>query len=262
MTDPIIMLFSFIFLFTITRTFLMPNTDVDDGASVFSVLVLVLSIMIYFFGIDPLPAGLPDVSAITLVALAAFAASVLLESVMAFFITLVAGVAVVTYFGWVFAKIPLGMLHIIVVSMTYAMAILDVFFKAVFGIPLSPDFFIYYLIPATFMYKFSKSLLNYVALFSEKTVNFISAVMAFLMLESVITDTLNPVTLILGIVGWLGSRFGGDMLTTTMSIFFLAISTTVVSVLLETVAIVVTSSVISETAGGTSGQATEFNPPA
>ncbi len=260
MTDLLIMLFSFIFLFAIIRNFLMPGTDVDDGGSVFSVLVLVFSIMIYFFGIDPLPAGLPDVSAITLVVLAAFAASVLLENVMAFFITLLAGVALVTYFGWAFAQIPLGALHVIVVALTYAMAFLDVFFQAVFGIPLSLDFFIFYLIPATFMYKFSKSLLNYVALFSEKTVNFISAVMAFLMLESVITNTLNPVTLLLGFVGWLGSLFAGSLLSVTMSIFFLALSITVVSVLLETVAIVVTSSVISETSGQ-QGSNSDFNPP-
>lgn len=254
MMDPTVILLSFAFLFTIIRQFVAPTTSVDDGASVFSVLVLVLSLMIYFLGIDPFPASLPNVSMITIVFLAAFAASVLTESVVAFFVTLIIGLAAVTYFGWAFAQIPLGMLHIFVVAMTYAMAILDVFFHAIFGVPLSLEFFIFYLIPATFMYTSSKSLLNYVALFSERTVNFISAVMAFLMLESIITNTMNPVTLVLGLLSWLGGLFAGDLLGVTMGVFFLAIAITVVSVTLETVAIVVTSWAIEDTTSGTPQQ--------
>lgn len=268
MLDPIILLISFIFLMALIRPFFMPGATVDDSSSVFSVLVFVLSIMIYFFGIDPFPASLPDISALTLVFLAAIVAAVLIESVMAFFVTLVAGIAVVTYFGWVFTKIPLGALHILVVGMINAMAILDVFFKSVFGVPLSPDFFIYYLIPATFMYKFSKSLLNYVAFFSERTVNFISFVMAFLMLESIVTKTMNPVTLVLDLVTWIVGLFAGDLLKLTMGIFVLALSITILSVALETIAIVVTSWAIGDVSGGgtpraqaASSEDQSFNPP-
>ncbi len=262
MVDPITLIVSFIFLMVIIKLFLMPGNTVDDFGSVMSVLVFVLAIAIYFFGIDPFPASLPAIPATTLVLLAAFVAAVLLESVMTFVVVLAIGIFAAVYLQWAFSWIPLAPLHIIVVGMINAMAVLDVFFTAVFGVPLSLDFFVYYLIPATFMYKFSKSLLNYVALFSERTVNFISAVMAFLMLESVVTKTMNPVTFVLGLASWIGGFFGGDTLKVTMTLFFLALSITAVSVLLETVAVVVTSWAIGEasSSGGGGGQG-GFNPP-
>lgn len=260
MADPITLLVSFIFLMAILKLFLMPGDTVDDFGSVMSVLVFVLAVAIYFFGIDPFPASLPSIPVTTLVLLAAFVAAVLLESVAAFAVVLVIGISVALYYQWAFSWIPLAPLHIIVVGMINAMAILDVFFTAVFGVPLSLDFFIFYLIPATFMYKFSNSLLNYVALFSERTVNFISAVMAFLMLESVITGAFNPVTMVLGIASWIGSFFGGDTLKVSVAVFFLALSITAVSVLMETVAVVVTSWAIGEVSAGTGGQEGS-NPP-
>lgn len=249
MIDPIILLISFIFLFTITRPFLMPGTSVDDGGSAISVFVLVLSILTYFFNIDPFPAGLPSVSAAFLVLVLAAVASILLESISAFVITLVVGSAAVFYFGWATAQIPFGALHTLVVGMINAMAMLDVFFRSVFGVPLSLGFFILYLIPATFIYKFSKSLLNYVAIFSETTINFISIIMAFLMLEAVVTGAINPMTLIIGLVYGIAGRLGGSLLDVTMSFFILAISTTLISVALETVAIVVTTGLVGEASG-------------
>lgn len=249
MIDPIILLISFVFLFTIIRPFLMPGTGVDDGGSAISVFVLVLSILIYFFDIDPFPAGLPSVSAAFLVLVLAVVASILLESISAFVITLVVGSAAVFYFGWATTLIPLGALHTLVVGMINAMAMLDVFFQSVFGVPLSLDFFIFYLIPATFIYKFSKSLLNYVAIFSETTINFISVIMAFLMLEAVVTGAINPVTLVIGLVYGIAGRLGGSLLDVTFSFFILAISVTLISVALETVAIVVTTGLVGEAGG-------------
>lgn len=249
MIDPLILLISFVFLFTIIRPFLMPGTSVDDGGSVFSVFVLALSIAIYFFGIDPFPSSLPNISAWTLVIILAFVASALLNSVGAFVVVLVVGMAAVSYLGWALSQIPLGALHILVIGMINAMAILDVFFQSVFGAPLSLDFFVFYLIPATFIYRFSKSLLNYVALFSERTVNFISVAMAFLMLEAVVTAKVNPVTLLLGLMAWIAGLFGGDLLGVTISVFFLATSLTLIGVALETVAIIVTNGLVGEITG-------------
>ncbi len=59
MVDPFITVLSLVIFLFLLRPLAMDSEELYDPASVFSLMVLFLSMLIYFYGVDPFPSNLP-----------------------------------------------------------------------------------------------------------------------------------------------------------------------------------------------------------
>lgn len=184
MVEPFIIILSLVVFLFLLRPLAIDSEELYDPASVFSIIVLVLSLLVYFYGVDPFPSSLP--------------------------------------FG-------LGVLHILTIAMINAVALFDVAFQIIFGVPLTMNFIFFILIPAGLTYRLSHAMLSYVGVLSDRTVGFICLVLTFLTIKL----QFNPLAILFAIFGAIAGLFGRGLVSDTISFFLVAVLVLALGIFLE-----------------------------
>ena len=135
---------------------------------------------------------------------------------------------------------PFAALHLITIGALNGMAMIDFIFQTVFGVPISLDLLFGVLLPGFLTYGFTRSILKYTGVISQRTVTFIAYVVAFMTIY-VSVNFGGEGNIIVTLMNWAMNLFENagmnSIYAITATIFFYGLILSVLSVLVEVVAV-------------------------
>ncbi len=184
--DLVILIVSLFMLVALLKPFTFPGGETVEDTG--SVIVTILAILAYFYGVDFFPVGS-----------------------------------------------PIGFLHIITIGLVNAMAMIDLFITTTMGIPLSLSFIFVIVLPAMIMFRLSRAIMKYVAVFSDRTTYFIAMIVSFLTIVGAVTGTFNLVHWFFAAIAGLVAFFlsGTTILSISVNIFIACVVLVCLGVLFE-----------------------------